>query len=124
MLKGGSPTIYVTDMDRAVEFYVNTLGLELKSRYGSHWASVDAGDGLILGLHPASQHSPKPGAGGAITVGFGLEKPIEEVVAELSRRGVHFDGPITGDEKTDIRLAFFSDPDGNPLYLCQTAQRW
>jgi len=53
MLKGGNATIYVSDMDRAVAFYTETLGLGLTFRAGDHWAGIDAGDGLQLGLHPA-----------------------------------------------------------------------
>jgi hypothetical protein len=38
-------------------------------------------------------------------------------VAKLEQRGVSFHGPIIDDEQ--VRLAFFGDPDGNALYLCQ-----
>ena len=55
MIEGGTPTIYVSNMDRAVEFYTEVLGLGLISRYGNEWASVDVGKGLTLGLHPAAE---------------------------------------------------------------------
>ncbi len=48
MIEGGTPTIYVSNMDRAVEFYTEVLGLGLISRYGNEWASVDVGKGLTL----------------------------------------------------------------------------
>jgi catechol 2,3-dioxygenase-like lactoylglutathione lyase family enzyme len=52
MIEGGTPTIYVSDMERAVEFYTEVLGLRLESRHGDEWASVDAGRGMTIGLHP------------------------------------------------------------------------
>ena len=53
MIQGGNATIYVSDMDRAVGFYTSTLGLKLQFRAGNHWAQVDAGKGLQIGLTPA-----------------------------------------------------------------------
>jgi catechol 2,3-dioxygenase-like lactoylglutathione lyase family enzyme len=120
MIRGGTPTIYVSDMDRAVDFYSQTLGLKVTYRAGNEWCGIDAGDGLKLGLHPASERSPTPGANGATILGFGVSKPIDEVVSTLRQKGVTFKGPIIDDAKGSIRLAYFSDPDGNDLYLCES----
>jgi len=40
MITGGNATVYVSDMDRAVSFYVNVLGLKLGQRFGNHWAEI------------------------------------------------------------------------------------
>ena len=120
MIEGGGPTIYVSNMDRAVEFYTEVLGLGLISRYGDEWASVDAGKGLTLGLHPAAERMGAPGTLGSINVGFDVTESIDDVVRTLERRGVTFDGPIKADANGSIRLAFFGDPDGNSLYLCES----
>ena len=64
MIAGGSPTIYVSSMDAAVEFYTGTLGLRLEFRAADHWASIDAGAGLRIGLHPAGERTPRPGTAG------------------------------------------------------------
>ncbi len=117
LIEGGSPTIYVSDLERAVRFYTQTLGLGLLYRAGEHFAMVDAGGGLQIGLHPAGPQSPKPGARGSISVGFTVTEPIEQVVETLRARGVQFRGPVRDD--TAVRLAFFGDPDGNDLYLLQ-----
>lgn len=121
MLKGGNATIYVADMDRAVTFYTETLGLRLLFRAGDHWASIDAGDGLQLGLHPAGPQSPEPGTVGAVTVGFTVDEPIDQVVATLEKRGVAVQGPV-GDDSARLKLAFFADPDGNQLYMTELAR--
>src|SRR5262249_26868336 len=42
MIHGGNATVYVSDMDRSVRFYTETLGLKLKHRFGNHWAEVIA----------------------------------------------------------------------------------
>ena len=52
MIKGGIPTIFVTDMATAAAFYTEILGLRLQYRAGDHFAMIDVGDGLSLGLHP------------------------------------------------------------------------
>jgi len=44
-------TLMVPDMDAAVRFYTETLGLHLKARYGNEFAVVEA-PGLTIGLHP------------------------------------------------------------------------
>ena len=121
MISGGNATIYVADMDRSVLFYTATLGLQLVFRAGDHWAAIDAGGGLQLGLHPATGRQPPPGTVGAITVGLGVDEPIEQVVATLEGRGVIFEGPVRDDGS--LKIAFFVDPDGNVLYLAQPGAR-
>jgi catechol 2,3-dioxygenase-like lactoylglutathione lyase family enzyme len=121
MITGGNATVYVSDMDRAVSFYVDTLGLTLDQRYGNHWAQLLAGQQLTIGLHPASANAPAPGSSGSISIGLTIDEPIDEVVSRLSSQGVQFRGPVQRDEKAGIALAFFGDPDGNSLYLCQLA---
>ena len=117
MIRGGIATIYVADMDRSVAFYTETLGLRLSFRAGDHWADIDAGDGLRLGLHPASPRSPAPGTAGAVTVGFTVDEPLEHVVAALREHGVSVQGPVV--DQGQLTLAFITDPDGNQLYLAE-----
>src|SRR5205807_10659327 len=49
MITGGYATVYIADMDRAVAFYVDVLGLKLGQRFGNYWAAVRAGDKLPIG---------------------------------------------------------------------------
>jgi len=122
MLHGALPTIYVSNMNNAVRFYTEVLGFTLEARFGDHWASVDCGDGGKIGLHPASPNAAAPGTHGSISVGIAVSEPIEKVVAALTGRGVEFCGPVQSDPKGGIKLAFFGDPDGNDLYLCEYPQ--
>ncbi len=116
MISGGMVTVYVNDVERALEFYTGTLGLELVYRGGPGWAVVRAPDGFAVGLHDAMGEAPV-GASGSSTVGFHVEGTLEEAVEELADRGVEFVGEIT--EDTAVPLAYFEDPDGNRMYLAE-----
>ena len=62
MITSITATIYISDMDRAVDFYNQTLGLPLVGRWGNEYASIDLGKGAAIGLHPAnSLKIPRPG---------------------------------------------------------------
>lgn len=115
VIEGGVVTIFVKDMDRSVRFYTEALGLKLKYRAGDHWASIDAGKGLTLGLHPSDS---EPQTGG-MQLGFDVTCPLEKAVEELQAQGVEFPKGIFNDGNGAVRLAFFKDPDGNEHYLCQ-----
>lgn len=123
LIEGGSPTIFVADLQRAVDFYTGTLGLKLLYRAEDHFAMVDAGGGFTIGLHPPGERAPRPGTSGSIQVGLTVVQSIEHVVTALQDKGVKFQagdgGPIVDDGP--VKLAFFADPDGNDLYLCQVA---
>ena len=114
LVQGALPTVFVSDMDRAVAFYTDVLGLALAFRAGDHWASIDAGAGTQIGLHPGG--APVGETSSAISIGLNVTEPLEAVMAALSARGVEF-----GEVSTDgmLKIAHFTDPDGNPLYLCE-----
>ena len=116
MLTGGNVTVYVSDMNQAVRFYTEVLGLELRERVGDHWAAVDAGGGLVIGLHPATAEI-SAGRAGSMAIGFEATAPIEQVVGALKGKGVRFDAGVVGDKAG--KFAFFADPDGNSCYLFQ-----
>jgi catechol 2,3-dioxygenase-like lactoylglutathione lyase family enzyme len=116
-LKGGVATIFVSDMDRAVKFYTESLGLKLEYRAGDHWASIDAGDGFKLGIHLEGK-GPQAGIQGGIQIGFNVTSRLEDVIGALEANGVAFPDGIHDDDGA-VRLAFFRDPDGNEHYLCE-----
>jgi catechol 2,3-dioxygenase-like lactoylglutathione lyase family enzyme len=116
MFSGGNVTVYVSSMDRAVEFYTEALGLKLVYRYGDHWASVEAGRGLTIGLHPASAEMPA-GRRGSMSIGLELTGSIHDAVKALEAKGVQFQGAVN--EGKGGSFVGFSDPDGNQLYLAQ-----
>ena len=118
MITGGNATVFVSNMDRAVQFYTQVLGLKLTNRFGDHWATVDAGKGLTIGLHPASPKYPAPGTKGGMMLGMEVQGPIEKAVASLSERGVKFKGSVVRDQGGNF--IHLEDPDGNEIYLWET----
>lgn len=118
MIEGGNASVYVADMDRAVQFYTEQMGLPLKTRVGDDWAEIDAGAGLIVGLHPARPpETVSAGTVGAINIELKVTEPLENVVAVLRERGVSIVGEILDYE--NVRLQSVSDPDNNIILLAQ-----
>uniref|UniRef100_Q01W78 Glyoxalase/bleomycin resistance protein/dioxygenase n=1 Tax=Solibacter usitatus (strain Ellin6076) TaxID=234267 RepID=Q01W78_SOLUE len=117
MYASGNVTIPVTNMDRAVKFYTETLGLKLAYRFGDHFASVELEKGLTIGLHPTSAEKPLGERMGGPSIGLELSGKIEDAMKTLEARGVKFHG--VADEGKAGKFAHFQDPDGNSLYLAQ-----
>jgi catechol 2,3-dioxygenase-like lactoylglutathione lyase family enzyme len=115
MFRSGNVTLPVSDMDRAIHFYTVTLGLKLAYRFGNHWASIELGKGLTIGLHPASNTGQL--ATGGPSVGLELSGKMEDAVHTLQERGVHFEGVV--DDAKAGKFIRFHDPDGNLLYLAE-----
>ena len=115
MITGGNATVFVSNMDRAVQFYTEVLGLKLTNRFGDNWATIDAGKGLTIGLHPASPKYPAPGAKGGIMLGMEIEGTIEKAVASLGKKGVQFKDSVVKSEAGNF--VHLEDPDGNEIYL-------
>jgi catechol 2,3-dioxygenase-like lactoylglutathione lyase family enzyme len=119
MYTGGNLTIMVSDFERAIGFYTDTLGLKLRARYGSDWAEVEL-PGLTIGLHPAGAHGPASVKTEGLSVGIAVDS-LEEVMTALQARGVAFAPPGIIDGGVE-RLAYFHDPDQTPLYLFEMKQ--
>ena len=119
MVTSGNATVFVSNMDRAISFYSDVLGLKLTNRFGDHWANVAAPSGFTIGLHPASPKYPAPGAKGGIVIGLDIDEPVEQAVARLRSRGVAFTGDIIRDANAG-NFANLTDPDGNEIYLWES----
>jgi catechol 2,3-dioxygenase-like lactoylglutathione lyase family enzyme len=109
----------VSDIDKAVEFYGKTLGLELVVRRDdmaqNREAEYRAGDGTLV-----VYESVAAGQSRGTLAGFRVQD-IEAVVGALRERGVAFEEYDLPDLKTvngigtigDLRAAWARDPDGN-----------
>jgi catechol 2,3-dioxygenase-like lactoylglutathione lyase family enzyme len=112
---GGHAIVYVSNMDAAIRFYTETLGLKLTFRYEDKIAGVEAGR-LVVALHPKTPNTPDPGTKGAMLLGLQTDEPIERVVARLAGRGVRLTGHVTRSTEKNASISF-EDPDGNPIYI-------
>jgi len=106
---------YVTgDMDRAVAFYRDALGLRMKFQDGANWAQFDAG-GVNFSL--SSPAEAAEGASGAVVI-FEVED-IDAITQRLAAAGAAV--VSTRDMGSHGRAATFRDPDGNLVQLFQRA---
>ncbi len=124
LIAGGCPTVYVKDVLASVEFYTEKLGLSVLYSAGEHFAMIDGGKGLQIGLHPITEDAGDVEAGrrGSIHLGLEVADSIENVVKVLMGLGVEFmvpgeaETPVVNDDGA-IKYADFGDLDGNALYL-------
>ena len=107
---------WVADMDRAIAFYKDTLGLELLRRHGDEWAELE-GKSLRLALHGAGNDRELP-EGGALV--FEVDD-LDEAKFALELKGVRFDAHL-GEVEGRARFASFTDPDGNRLQILEHYQ--
>ncbi len=122
MITGVQDVYYnVQDMERAVRFYRDVLGIRVVDT-SEHWSSLDVG-GVRVGLHgtggspvPAVPRDPHGAHAGAT-----LTLRVDDLVAAAARLEAH-GAKILG------RLDFpwgcfvvFEDPDGNVLKLMRPA---
>ena len=109
----------VSDVERAVEFYGGTLGLELQIRRDdlpeNREAEFRAGDGSLV-----VYESVAAGQSRGTVAGFRVED-LDALVVGLRERGVVFEEYDLPDLKTengiamigDLRASWARDPDGN-----------
>ena len=107
---------WVSDMERAVRFYRETLGLSLVSQQGDNWAVFDAG-GRRFALHRVVEGHPT--APGGATAVFSVDD-LDRARSLLSERGVQFGHE--GDVEGYARFASFQDPEGNTVQLIEYAR--
>jgi len=108
MFSSGNVTVGVANMDRAVRFYTETLGLKLAYRFGDHWASVELGKGLTIGLHPVSGET-LAGRRGSMAIGLELSGSIEDATRYYHNAmyGVWNSNPDANRNKARIELIQF-----------------
>src|SRR5262249_20566395 len=115
----GQIAVTITDVNRAVEFYRDTLGMRFLFQV-PNLAFFDCG-GVRLMLGPAE----KPGETLSSVIYYRVED-IERAFETLSSRGVTFEARphlIAKMPDHDLWMAFFRDPDRNLLALMCEVKR-
>ncbi len=108
-------TIIVDDLKKAEQFYMDTLGLKVQHRIEGHLLQVEA-PGLTIGLlHPREGQDSHPGKSGSVHIGLEVQE-LDSVIKVLKSRGVEFQSIM---EEVTTGIAYFSDPEGNPIYLIE-----
>lgn len=110
--------IFVSDLDRAVAFYKDHLGLNLQFASPEHrYASFSTGS-IRLGIALVAPEQ-KDLIGRHTGVGFTVVDLYAEYT-RLSERGAKFEMPPTK-QPWGGSMALIADPDGNIFYLDQAA---
>ena len=115
MIKGIDNIFYfVSNMERSIDFYKNTLGLKLVYE-SEYWCGFDV-NGTTLGIHQIEENREKEidlsNIGGQVT--FAVDN-VHKAYEELKNKGVKFITKVMEDPWAD--LAKFIDPDGNVLNI-------
>ena len=117
-IRGTDFVYYQTgDIDRAIAFYRDTLGLELEGYYEQmRWAEFDAGNTTLVLNDPSILGvgiEPRPGGGAAALAVEDLAAAMEELEGK--------DVPVVfpAQESPICHLSCIEDPDGNHVWLHQ-----
>jgi catechol 2,3-dioxygenase-like lactoylglutathione lyase family enzyme len=121
--KLGTVIIPVTDQERAIEFYVETLGFEKRTDVpfgdGYRWVEVAPADAdTTIAVVP-----PPPGKpAGNVETGIALNTDdVDADHAELKARGVDVDAEVSRMGDPVPPMFWFRDPDGNTLMVVESA---
>jgi catechol 2,3-dioxygenase-like lactoylglutathione lyase family enzyme len=121
--KNAAAILAVSDLERARDFYENTLGLEaLQETAGT--IVYKSGDSAVL-VYP----SEYAGTNRATAVAWAVGDDFDAIVQDLRAKGTtfeHYDLPETSREGDvhvmgEFKAVWFKDPDGNILNLVNTA---
>ena len=116
-----TPMIAVRDLDRAKQFYRDTLGLKTDEEWGGEGMTLKSGDTAIN-----VYKSEFAGTNKATALTFDVDD-IDKEVGELKEKGIFFEHydleglTPKGDiyEGEGMKTAWFKDPDGNILSLVE-----
>jgi predicted enzyme related to lactoylglutathione lyase len=104
---------HVQNMDRAIAFYRDVLGFQLKSR---DYVARFAVDGVLFELVPAPEGAAISGPGNA-RLSLGVTD-IQAAIRHLASMGIK---ATPAKQEVGGMLSLFNDPDGNELCLWQSA---
>lgn len=122
----GHVHLKVADLDRALAFYCDVLGLELQQRFGSQAAFISAGGyHHHIGLNTwesAGGNPPPPGTTGLYHLA--LRYPDRATLADALRRLIKAGIPLDGASDHGVSEALYlHDPDHNGVELYRDRPR-
>lgn len=117
-IRGTDFVCYQTnDIDRSIEFYRDTLGLEMHGYYEEvKWAEFHAGNATFAVNDPRAFDENATARSGGACVAFAVED-VNAALEELQSKGVPVVFPVS--ESPVCHVACVADPDGNQIWLHQ-----
>ena len=107
--------ISVSDVERGLAFYRDTLGLKPAAEWPLAWYEFDAGETTIAIGKPL-EDAPQPPYNGGVSVALAVPD-VSATVAELRAKGVSI--LQDAQESPVCHMALIADPDGNLIWLHQ-----
>jgi catechol 2,3-dioxygenase-like lactoylglutathione lyase family enzyme len=113
----------VDDIQKAMAFYGETLGLKVSESHGLMTLHLAGGKNVLV--YPKGNHVPAT----YTVLNFPVDS-VDDAVADLTKRGVHFEIYSDPDIRTDAKgicrgggggpiIAWFKDPAGNILSVLE-----
>ena len=115
--KIGAVILLVSNMEKSVKFYSDTLGLPIKTK-SKDWTEFFNND-TVLALHPARKKS-KVKTGSGILVGFEVSD-LTSTMKKLKERKVKFFK--TPKEEPFGKHAIVQDPDGHLISIAELKEK-
>lgn len=117
--------IIVSNMERSIEFYRDSLGIPLKFQ-SPDWTEFQTGT-TTLALHGGGVPRERKGGNadkdaGTCSIGFNVSD-LDQTYEDLKSKGVIFVMPPTPRDDQGIKLAVAVDPDGLPISFAQYLPR-
>jgi catechol 2,3-dioxygenase-like lactoylglutathione lyase family enzyme len=118
----GTVCVPVSDQERAIDFYVETLGFEKRTDVpfgdGYRWVEVAPADAeSTIAIVPPPPGKPT----GDVETGIALNTDdIDATHADLKARGVDVDPDVSRMGDPVPPLFWFRDPDGNTLMVVES----
>jgi predicted enzyme related to lactoylglutathione lyase len=104
----------VQDLERAEEFYGQTLGLTRNPNSGDRWVEYEFGNVTLALVSPTALGLDFEPRGHQMPIALRVAD-VEEAMRKLEAEGVEFQGGVM--DSGVCKLANFKDPDGNSLQL-------
>lgn len=125
----GHVHLKVSDLDKALDFYVDLLGFEITQRYGSQAVFISAGGyhhhiGLNTWYSKDAPPAPEKSCGLFHTA---ILYPTRRDLAVVLQRLIDLKYPLTGASDHGVSEAIYlNDPDGNgvELYWDKPKEQW
>jgi predicted enzyme related to lactoylglutathione lyase len=125
MVSGAQILFYIDDMDAALKFYKDAIGLEpiMEEPY---FSLLKVNDGLNLGLHPPVGDKQEKGEkhpfdNGETTLSLVIDD-IEGYVARIQQHGGRLDRIVEPEGGRRSRMGLVFDPSGNGFQVDQVVK--
>jgi catechol 2,3-dioxygenase-like lactoylglutathione lyase family enzyme len=114
----GYVTIGTKDLDKAIAFYTELLGvLGAKEIFNTGRLVMfgrEMGDGMLAVCTPFDEQPASPGNGNMVALNAGSKAKVDEIHAKALALGAKDEGAV-GDRMPGFYAGYFRDPDGNKL---------